>query len=109
MRYFGRVQFGLFLKGIGLSLEQSIHYWRTEFCKKIDEESFRKAYLYNIKYSYGTLGRMVNSIPYGCKKVICTEPGPGEHHGCPFKQWDAELLKQRILEFGVPAEGEFFF
>mgnify|MGYP001800246875 FL=1 len=29
----GRMQYGLFLKGIGLSMEEALKYWRTQFCK----------------------------------------------------------------------------
>lgn len=108
MKHFGRLQFGLFLKGIGLNLTEAIKYWKTEFCKLIDSEKFDKDYLYNIKHSYGTIGKMTNYSPYGCKKIISTDPGPGEHHGCPFKLWDADMLKQKILEYGVPTEGSVF-
>lgn len=36
LKHNARQQFGLFLKGIGLSLEDALTFWRTEFTKKID-------------------------------------------------------------------------
>lgn len=38
LRHNARMQYGLFLKGIGLSLEDSLAFWRAEFTKKIDKE-----------------------------------------------------------------------
>lgn len=29
----GRMQYGLFLKGIGLAMDEALKYWRTQFCK----------------------------------------------------------------------------
>lgn len=33
LRHYGRLQYLLFLKGIGLPLEESLKFWRTEFSK----------------------------------------------------------------------------
>merc|ERR1740130_1770997 len=43
-----RNQFGLFLKGIGLTYEESYAYWRAEFSKNISGEKFDKEYRYGI-------------------------------------------------------------
>ena len=38
LRHFGRLQYGLFLKSIGLTLEQALTFWRTEFTKKMEPD-----------------------------------------------------------------------
>lgn len=106
MKHFGRLQFGLFLKGIGLSLDNSIRYWKGEFTKLMDEDKFNKQYLYNIKHMYGTIGKMTNYTPYSCMKIITTTPGPGECHGCPFKHWELDNVRRKMVECGISADGK---
>ena len=36
LKHFARLQYGLFLKNIGLTLEQALAFWRAEFTKKMD-------------------------------------------------------------------------
>lgn len=100
----GRMQFGLFLKGIGVTLEDSLRFWREEFTKKIDAEKFEKSYAYNIRHNYGKVGSMVNYTPYSCMKIIQEKAGgPGECHGCPYKIYDAAALKMKLTGYGVGA------
>ncbi|KAJ3653926.1 hypothetical protein Zmor_013149 [Zophobas morio] len=99
-----RLTYGLFLKGIGLLYEDAVRFWRDEFTKKMDSGKFEKSYLYNIKHQYGKVGRMLNYTPYSCMKIILTNVGPGEHHGCPFRNWDPNFIKQKLVEGGISNE-----
>ena len=36
LKHGGRTQYGLFIKGIGLTLEHSLKFWRDEFTKNLD-------------------------------------------------------------------------
>ncbi|XP_044268880.1 DNA primase large subunit-like [Tribolium madens] len=100
-----RLTYGLFLKAIGLLYEDALKFWRDEFTRKMDLNQFEKNYVYNIKHMYGLVGKRVSYSPYSCIKIITSSVGPGEHHGCPFKHWDAGLVKQKAIECGVSLEG----
>jgi Eukaryotic-type DNA primase, large subunit len=70
LKHWGRLQYGLFLKGIGLTLEDSIKFWRAEFTKKMTNDKFEKGYLYNIRHSYGKEGKRADYTPWTCAKII---------------------------------------
>ena len=38
LKHFGRLQMSLFLKGIGLTMEESLMFWKSEFTRKNDME-----------------------------------------------------------------------
>lgn len=97
----GRMQYGLFLKGIGVTLEDALRFWRDAFSKKIDGVAFEKKYAYSIRHYYGKEGRQTNYTPYGCQKIISSSVGPGEYHGCPFRHMDRDSLYQKLTSCGV--------
>jgi DNA primase large subunit len=101
LKHNGRIQFGLFLKGIGLSLEESLIFWRKSFSKLSDDEFNKKGYPYNIRYNYGMEGKRTNYTPYSCVKMISSLPGPNDTHGCPFRQFSSERLVEMMESYGV--------
>lgn len=38
LRHGARMQYGLFLKAVGMTLEDALLFWRTEFSKKMDSD-----------------------------------------------------------------------
>ncbi|KAJ8876242.1 hypothetical protein PR048_024152 [Dryococelus australis] len=105
LKHGGRLQYGLFLKGIGLSLENAMRFWRAEFTRMMDVDKFEKEYAYNIRYNYGKEGKRTNYTPYSCLKIIMENVGAGDSHGCPFKHTDLSTLKQKLLGYGIPVAG----
>ncbi|XP_078129938.1 DNA primase large subunit [Sander vitreus] len=107
LRHGGRMQYGLFLKGIGLSLEQALQFWRSEFIRgKVDADKFDKAYAYSIRHMFGKEGKRTDYTPYSCMKVILSNPpSQGDHHGCPFRHSEPELLKQKLQFYKVSPSG----
>jgi DNA primase large subunit len=96
------MQYGLFLKGIGVSLEDSLRYWKDGFSQKTDADKFEKVYAYNIRHNYGAVGKRTSYTPYSCIKIITSNVGPDDAHGCPFKHSDASHLKQQLLAWNLP-------
>ncbi|KAM5163039.1 DNA primase large subunit [Mantella aurantiaca] len=107
LRHGGRMQYGLYLKGIGLTLEQALQFWKLEFTKgKIDTDKFDKGYAYSIRHNYGKEGKRTDYTPYSCMKIIVSNPpSQGDYHGCPFRHSDPELLKQKLQSFKVSSTG----
>ncbi|XP_056148046.1 DNA primase large subunit [Lampris incognitus] len=107
LRHGGRMQYGLFLKGIGLTLDQALQFWRSEFIKgKVDADKFDKAYAYNVRHMFGKEGKRTDYTPFSCMKVILSNPpSQGDHHGCPFRHSDPELLKQKLQSYKVSPSG----
>nr|XP_010972226.1 DNA primase large subunit isoform X1 [Camelus bactrianus] len=107
LRHGGRMQYGLFLKGIGLTLEQALQFWKQEFVRgKMDPDKFDKGYSYNIRHSFGKEGKRTDYTPYSCMKIILTNPpGQGDYHGCPFRHSDPELLRQKLESYRASPSG----
>jgi DNA primase large subunit len=59
LKHFGRLQYTLFLKGLGLSMDECIAFWRCSF-KLISDDTFNKEYKYNIRHAYGDVGGDAN-------------------------------------------------
>ncbi|KAI9483560.1 MAG: eukaryotic and archaeal DNA primase, large subunit-domain-containing protein [Benjaminiella poitrasii] len=101
LKHEGRLQYGLFLKGIGLSVGEALNFWRSAF-SNITDDKFRKDYSYNIRYNYGLEGKRVNYKPYSCMKIITSNPpSVGEHHGCPFRHFSSGNLEARLRKDGI--------
>jgi DNA primase large subunit len=103
LRHGGRMQLGVFLKGCGLSVDESLVFWRSEFAKGgLQSDKFDKNYAYNIRHHYGKEGKRKNLAPFPCIRIINERPGPGEHHGCPYREFPHNRLKDTLRRIGTP-------
>ncbi|KAJ3017383.1 UNVERIFIED_CONTAM: hypothetical protein HDU68_011728 [Siphonaria sp. JEL0065] len=101
LKHSGRLQFGLFLKGTGLPLEEALVYWRKAF-HKLTDDKFQKEYAYNIRFNYGQEGSRKDYAPYSCSKIITSNhPAAGDHHGCPFRHANPDTLKSMVVKAGA--------
>ncbi|KAA6415946.1 MAG: DNA primase large subunit [Lasallia pustulata] len=106
LKHFGRLQYTLFLKGIGLSLEDCLIFWRQSF-KLITDDVFNKEYRYNVRHAYGDVGgdatrRGRGYSPFSCQKILTEHPpGNGESHGCPYRHFSIDNLTGLLQATGV--------
>ena len=106
LKHFGRLQYTLFLKGIGLSLDDCIIFWRQAF-SGFTEQEFNSRYKYNVRHAYGDVGgdgnrRNGGSSPYSCQKILSeTGPSVGQTHGCPYRHFSVDNLTTMLQSTGV--------
>lgn len=106
LKHYGRLQYTLFLKGIGLNLEECLVFWRSSF-SKITDDVFNKEYRYNVRHAYGDVGGDSNRrgngySAFSCQKILTEHPpGPGEAHGCPYRHFSVENLTGLLQAVGV--------
>lgn len=101
LKHGGRMQLGLFLKGVGLKLDDALTFWKAEFSRKVGPERFDKEYAYGIRHNYGKEGKRTDYTPYSCQKIISSTPGVGDHHGCPYRHFSEENLRAALGKMGV--------
>ncbi|XP_051116611.1 probable DNA primase large subunit [Andrographis paniculata] len=101
LKHGGRMQLGLFLKGVGLNLDDALAFWKAEFSRKVGAEKFDKEYAYSIRHNYGKEGKRTDYTPYSCQKIISSTPGVGDHHGCPYRHFSEENLRAALCMMGV--------
>lgn len=97
LKHYGRLQYGLFLKIIGLSIEEAMVFWRKGF-SGITDDKFNKEYKYNIRHSYGLEGKRTNYSAFSCQYIFTNhQPGVDDTHGCPYRHFSAENLQSALV------------
>ncbi|BFZ64447.1 DNA primase subunit pri2 [Saitoella coloradoensis] len=101
LKYGGREQYSLFLKGIGLSIEEALIFWRSSF-SLVTDDKFNKDYRYNIRHKYGLEGARKDYKPMSCQTIILgNPPGAGDAHGCPFRHFSIDNLVAGLGAMGI--------
>lgn len=104
LKYGGRQQLGLFLKGIGLNVDEALKFWSFQFTKssKMNMDSFNKEYKYNVRHIYGLEGGRINYKPWDCNTILLKpKPQKGEAHGCPYRDLPMDALVGNLNEMGI--------
>ncbi|KAN0123794.1 DNA primase large subunit [Russula decolorans] len=102
LKHFGRLQYGLFLKVLGLSVEEALSFWRRSFSGYTDDQ-FNKHYKYNIRHSYGLEGRRANYPAKSCQQILMQDqPGASDSHGCPYRHFSPNNLQTALLSMYSP-------
>lgn len=105
LKYEGRREYGLFLRYIGLSVEEAVIFWRTQF-SNIPEDKFNKEYKYNIRHQYGLEGGRINYKPMSCVEIAKAQPAKGDTHGCPYRSFTPENLVLSLNKMGISDKQE---
>ncbi|KAM3124659.1 hypothetical protein CJJ07_001384 [Candidozyma auris] len=104
LKYNGRQQLGLFLKGIGLNVDEAMKFWSYQFTKssKMNMDTFNKEYKYNVRHTYGLEGGRINYKPWDCATILSKpKPQKGEYHGCPYRDLPLESLVETLGQMGI--------
>lgn len=102
LRYQGRQQLGLFLKGIGLNVDEALKFWSNQFTAVMSAEKFNKEYKYNIRHNYGLEGARNNYRPWDCATILSKpKPNKQEAHGCPYRDLALESLISNLNDMGI--------
>jgi DNA primase large subunit len=101
LKFHGRWQYGLFIKQLGLTLEDALEFWKGEMSqsgKKVTLETWNKSrYAYNIRHYYGAEGKRTSYTAPSCNKIIMgPPPAPEQFHGCPFRHWNETQLRREL-------------
>lgn len=100
-KYEARRQYGRFLKGIGLSIDEALKFWRQSF-RHLTEDKFRKDYAYNIRHDYGLEGKRMDYKPMGCMEITKSGTPVGqESHGCPYRYMSPDNLASALRDMGI--------
>lgn len=114
LKHHGRFTYGLFLKAIGLSLQDSMTLFASLMTLKCGNsgvgnvEAFSKtSYGYNVRHNYGMEGKKTSYNSMSCATLLALPPVVDRFdcHGCPFRFKDegafrAMLLKEQLNPLG---------
>ncbi|CAG9765543.1 unnamed protein product [Ceutorhynchus assimilis] len=108
-----RFDFSVFLKDIGLSLEEQLSFWEAVYMKDPGEnakcthtwEKHNKHYIYSIRHIYGLEGSKLETCVKSCTDIEDIKLAVNEEGGCPFAHDDDHNLK-KILKKCLPNNPE---
>ncbi|XP_078041080.1 uncharacterized protein LOC144472165 [Augochlora pura] len=102
--HYARLHYSLFLKDGGMQIEDAISYWKEEYSKphscsstcSHQWQSSERKFVYSIRHLYGLEGSRKNYKSVNCEFLCAAVPGPMYEGGCPFKNFDTNVLKDLL-------------
>ncbi|CAL7940305.1 unnamed protein product [Xylocopa violacea] len=104
LSHYARLYYSLFLKDGGMQLEDAINYWKEEYskphaCSSIcshNWQSNEQKFIYSIRHLYGLEGSRRNYKSPTCESMCTSIPSSMYEGGCPFKNFDINILKNLL-------------
>ncbi|CAH1099079.1 unnamed protein product [Psylliodes chrysocephalus] len=99
-----RFEFSLYLKGVGMSMSDSLKFWEHLYSKEHSTcsrcthswQKNEKRYIYGIRHLYGLEGSRRDYKSKNCSYLQEKTLGPREDGGCPFKKFDDDNLRNTL-------------
>jgi DNA primase large subunit len=110
LKHWGVQQLSLWLKAVGLPLEQALLFWRQQFAPRTPADKFQKEYAYTLRYNYGREGKRTDWSEWSCVRIISHDAsacggGGGDggacNGGCPFRTMDERGLRSLLGRMGL--------
>ncbi|XP_066264384.1 uncharacterized protein [Branchiostoma lanceolatum] len=108
LKHFSRLQYTLFLKDLGLPVQEAVDFWQQEYSKPACRDGCThhwardgRRYTYNIRHLYGLEGSRINYRSHCCQGILERILQPGEEGGCPFRHFDQKHLQQLLAAEGA--------
>lgn len=85
LKHYNRRYYTLYLKGIGMTSDQTVELFREEFTGKgcLSLQEFRE-YEYYVRHAYGEKGSCINYEPKNCEYLMKRSSAIDDCNGCPF-------------------------
>ncbi|XP_012056268.1 PREDICTED: probable DNA primase large subunit [Atta cephalotes] len=104
LSHYARLYYSLFLKEIGMTLEDSIIFWKQEYSKphtctsvcSHNWQSNEKKFIYSIRHMYGLEGSRRTYKTPDCNLICVGISGATYEGGCPFKDFDTSVLRNLL-------------
>ena len=84
LRHFKRYELNLFLKGIGLPLEEIFKVWRSAVFPHGAMSNYQNEHTYQLRHIFGLEGQMKEKFEHDCEKLIKVSQMEPHAAKCPF-------------------------
>ncbi|XP_067119528.1 DNA primase large subunit-like [Centruroides vittatus] len=109
LQHHSRIQLTLFLKDIGLPINEALLFWEKEYSMPVTESSRcshswskeSQRYIYNIRHLYGQEGSNKTYKSHLCKTLQEDILKPIDVGGCPFAQHDVNNINKIMQENNI--------